>query len=111
MANYTDSVCRQCCREGQKLFLQGERCHGEKCAANCRPYTREKSGYRRHSGNPAPKWMDLDADSLMIDVTALPEREDVGAPIEGNLIVELYSEKFRANPPTTNTMGGVHKIC
>ena len=32
MARYTDSVCRQCRREGEKLFLKGERCYSAKCA-------------------------------------------------------------------------------
>ena len=32
MARYTDSVCRQCRREGQKLFLKGDRCYTAKCA-------------------------------------------------------------------------------
>ncbi len=32
MARYTDSVCRQCRREGAKLFLKGDRCYGAKCA-------------------------------------------------------------------------------
>ena len=36
MARYTDSVCRQCRREGQKLFLKGDRCYSEKCAASKR---------------------------------------------------------------------------
>ena len=27
MARYTDAVCRQCRREGQKLFLKGDRCY------------------------------------------------------------------------------------
>lgn len=31
MARYTGAVCRQCRREGQKLFLKGEKCYGEKC--------------------------------------------------------------------------------
>ena len=31
MARYTDAVCRQCRREGQKLFLKGEKCHTVKC--------------------------------------------------------------------------------
>ncbi|MBQ9989270.1 MAG: 30S ribosomal protein S4 [Clostridia bacterium] len=37
MARYTDSVCRQCRREGCKLFLKGERCYGPKCAFTKRP--------------------------------------------------------------------------
>ncbi len=32
MARYTDAVCRLCRREGQKLFLKGERCLSPKCA-------------------------------------------------------------------------------
>lgn len=30
--------CRQCRREGEKLFLKGERCLGQKCAVIKRPY-------------------------------------------------------------------------
>ena len=36
MARYTEAVCRQCRREGQKLFLKGDRCYTDKCALNCR---------------------------------------------------------------------------
>lgn len=32
MARYTGSVCRQCRREGTKLFLKGDRCYSAKCA-------------------------------------------------------------------------------
>ena len=32
MANYTGPSCRQCRREGTKLFLKGERCTSGKCA-------------------------------------------------------------------------------
>jgi small subunit ribosomal protein S4 len=32
MARYTDAACRLCRREGQKLFLKGDRCYGDKCA-------------------------------------------------------------------------------
>ncbi|MHB9031442.1 MAG: 30S ribosomal protein S4 [Anaerolineae bacterium] len=38
MARYTDSVCKQCRREGMKLFLKGERCLGPKCAVEKRAY-------------------------------------------------------------------------
>jgi small subunit ribosomal protein S4 len=37
MARYTDSVCRQCRREGVKLFLKGDRCYSGKCAVVKRP--------------------------------------------------------------------------
>lgn len=36
MARYTDSVCRQCRREGIKLFLKGDRCYSAKCAVTKR---------------------------------------------------------------------------
>lgn len=32
MARYTGPVCRLCRREGEKLFLKGERCYTDKCA-------------------------------------------------------------------------------
>lgn len=38
MANYTDAVCKLCRREGQKLFLKGERCLSPKCAIERRNY-------------------------------------------------------------------------
>jgi small subunit ribosomal protein S4 len=38
MARYTDAVCKLCRREGQKLFLKGERCLGPKCAIERRNF-------------------------------------------------------------------------
>lgn len=38
MARYTEAVCRLCRREGQKLFLKGDRCYTEKCAMVNRAY-------------------------------------------------------------------------
>jgi len=37
MARYTDAVCRLCRRNGEKLFLKGERCLTPKCAIERRP--------------------------------------------------------------------------
>lgn len=37
MARYTGAVCRLCRREGQKLFLKGDRCYTGKCAMERRP--------------------------------------------------------------------------
>ena len=47
MARYTDSVCRLCRREGQKLFLKGERCYSEKCALVRRNYAPGQHGQGR----------------------------------------------------------------
>lgn len=38
MARYTGPVCKLCRREGEKLFLKGERCLTNKCAFERRPY-------------------------------------------------------------------------
>ncbi|MFZ2489213.1 MAG: 30S ribosomal protein S4 [Anaerolineae bacterium] len=38
MARYTDAVCRMCRREGQKLYLKGDRCLTPKCAFERRGY-------------------------------------------------------------------------
>ena len=47
MARYTDSDCRQCRREGAKLFLKGDRCFGAKCAIVKRPTPPGQHGVSR----------------------------------------------------------------
>ena len=47
MARYTEAVCRQCRREGQKLFLKGDRCYTDKCAMNSRSYAPGQHGQGR----------------------------------------------------------------
>ena len=47
MAKYTDSKCRQCRREGTKLFLKGEKCYTAKCAVETRPFPPGQHGQRR----------------------------------------------------------------
>ncbi len=39
-----------------------------------------------------PKWIEVDVKGLKVKITALPSREDVGFPIQEQLIVELYSK-------------------
>jgi small subunit ribosomal protein S4 len=38
MARHTGPVCRLCRREGQKLFLKGQKCYTEKCPVDRRAY-------------------------------------------------------------------------
>ncbi len=47
MARYTGPVCRLCRREGQKLFLKGERCYTKKCAIDRRAYAPGQHGQGR----------------------------------------------------------------
>ena len=49
MARYTGSSCRLCRREGQKLFLKGERCYSSKCAIEKRNYAPGQHGQNRKS--------------------------------------------------------------
>ncbi len=47
MARYTGAVCRLCRREGQKLFLKGDRCYSEKCSVGIRGYAPGQHGQGR----------------------------------------------------------------
>lgn len=47
MARYTGAVCRLCRREGQKLFLKGDRCYSEKCSVGRRAYAPGQHGQGR----------------------------------------------------------------
>ena len=49
MARYTGAACRLCRRENLKLFLKGDRCYGDKCAFERRPYGPGQHG-QRHTG-------------------------------------------------------------
>ena len=46
MARYIGPVCKLCRREGEKLFLKGERCYTDKCAFDRRPYPSGQHGQR-----------------------------------------------------------------
>ena len=47
MARYRDAVCRICRREGDKLFLKGDRCYTDKCAIARRGYAPGQHGQGR----------------------------------------------------------------
>jgi small subunit ribosomal protein S4 len=47
MARYTDASCRLCRREGEKLYLKGERCTTNKCSISRRPYAPGQHGQGR----------------------------------------------------------------
>ena len=47
MARYTGAVCKQCRREGKKLFLKGDRCYTNKCGFERRSYAPGQHGQGR----------------------------------------------------------------
>ncbi|MCL5005576.1 MAG: 30S ribosomal protein S4 [Acidobacteria bacterium] len=47
MARYREAVCRLCRREGQKLFLKGQRCLADKCAIEKRNFPPGEHGKAR----------------------------------------------------------------
>ena len=47
MARNTGSVCRQCRREGLRLYLKGQRCYSDKCGVERHPYPPGQHGKAR----------------------------------------------------------------
>jgi len=47
MAKYVGPKCRQCRREGTKLFLKGEKCYTSKCSVENRAFPPGQHGQRR----------------------------------------------------------------
>ncbi len=47
MARYNDASCRLCRREGEKLFLKGDRCYSEKCSVVKRTYAPGQHGQQQ----------------------------------------------------------------
>ncbi|MDD2392498.1 MAG: 30S ribosomal protein S4 [Eubacteriales bacterium] len=47
MARYTDASCKLCRREGEKLFLKGQRCYSNKCAIARRSFAPGQHGQSR----------------------------------------------------------------
>lgn len=48
MARNLDPKCRQCRREGEKLFLKGEKCFTEKCSVERRAYPPGQHGQKKN---------------------------------------------------------------
>jgi small subunit ribosomal protein S4 len=49
LARNLDPKCRQCRREGEKLFLKGEKCFTDKCAVERRAYPPGQHGQKKNS--------------------------------------------------------------
>ena len=104
MARNICADCRQCRREGQKLFLKGERCVSKKCAMERRPVPpgphanarhknseyntqlREKQKVKRAYGVLEKQFRSY------YKIVHNPKRDDIDLSINEQLIVELYSK-------------------
>ncbi len=76
MARYTGPVCRLCRREGQKLFLKGERCHGPKCALERKSYPPGEHGSgRRGRRRPSDYALQLREKQKLRTIYGLLERQ------------------------------------
>ncbi|MBR2448092.1 MAG: 30S ribosomal protein S4 [Clostridia bacterium] len=51
-----------------------------------------KAVVEANSARPVPQWIDVNRDDLSAKVVALPERDQIDAPVEEQLIVEFYSK-------------------
>jgi hypothetical protein len=51
MSRYTGPSCRQCRREGTKLFLKGTKCFTEKCPGRASP-VRPRPARTEHGSSP-----------------------------------------------------------
>ncbi len=51
-----------------------------------------KSVVEANSARPVPQWIDVDREALTAKVIVLPNRDQIDAPVEEQLIVELYSK-------------------
>jgi len=49
LARNLDAKCRQCRREGEKLFLKGEKCFTDKCAVERRAYPPGQHGQKKNN--------------------------------------------------------------
>ncbi|MDH4284804.1 MAG: 30S ribosomal protein S4 [Gallionellaceae bacterium] len=49
MARNLDPKCRQCRREGEKLFLKGEKCFTDKCSVERRAYAPGQHGQKKNT--------------------------------------------------------------
>ncbi|MBI5057686.1 MAG: 30S ribosomal protein S4 [Nitrospirae bacterium] len=47
MARYREALCRLCRREGEKLYLKGDRCYTDKCGVERRKYAPGQHGQRK----------------------------------------------------------------
>ncbi len=73
MAKYVGPKCRQCRREGTKLFLKGEKCYTSKCSVENRAFPPGQHGQRR--GRPSDYATQLREKQKMRRIYGVLERQ------------------------------------
>ena len=56
-----------------------------------RGFEKMKSVVEANSARPVAEWLSVDRENMTVKVVALPEREQIEAPVDEQLIVEFYS--------------------
>ena len=51
-----------------------------------------KAVLEANASRPVPQWLDLNKEAATAKIVALPERDQIAAPVEEHLIVEFYSK-------------------
>ncbi len=51
-----------------------------------------KAVLEANASRPVPTWLDKDAENNSAKITRMPEREEIGVPVEEHLIIEFYSK-------------------
>lgn len=51
-----------------------------------------KAVVEANSARPTPEWIDVNKEALTAKIVSLPNRDQIDAPVEDQLIVELYSK-------------------
>jgi small subunit ribosomal protein S4 len=70
-------------KEGEEIEIRGKESIKKMIKENIEISSKERS---------VPSWLEVDKDSLKVKILRLPEKEDIGIPINEQLIVELYSK-------------------
>jgi len=93
MAKISISKCKQCRREGEKLFLKGDRCYTSKCAITRRNYKPGVHGQKRTNGRMSGYGLQLREKQKAKRTYGILERQ-----------FRLYFEKAKASKGNTGAL-------
>ncbi|MFP3902889.1 MAG: 30S ribosomal protein S4 [Armatimonadota bacterium] len=110
MARRTGPVCRECRREGTKLFLKGARCYSSKCSFERRPYEPGQDGGNRRRRRPSDYALQLREKQKMRSIYRIQEtqfrryikRAERKEGVTGDILVQMLERRldnvvYRAN--------------